>query len=362
MAPWKGWLEQKVSSLAGLRSQWQRRWVVICYRISSPFAPPERRRTHVSLLCYLDQERPFPACKTWLDGARAVEVNNPRALENSHGLTPAQAEVRLHPRHREPSGCYSTGGGSEGYILHFRPDEGSLAGCTNLVRFMETVNTRRPPTTALVLGPTAIPAGPLTPGGHAPPSPAQAQADPAYSPMGQAVVTGISVDADAELARRLQAEEDAALAHQMASSGNVNDDTRNNVVTCGRPSSNQTPLSISAAYPAIQLADEAGGTVVSGPVVRPPAGVITAPEPPISSAGTPPRPRPPPRTAAAPQEQADDGTCVICMDEAAIWVLVHGEISHKAMCNDCKVNWQQQLKRDWCPVCKQKIERFTRVA
>lgn len=71
-AHWSGWLSQKVPRLAGFGAEWQRRWVVVCHRIASPLAPPNRQVTHVVLLCYKTTSSCSPVCRVWLDGAQTV--------------------------------------------------------------------------------------------------------------------------------------------------------------------------------------------------------------------------------------------------------------------------------------------------
>ncbi|KAL4526039.1 hypothetical protein Ndes2437B_g07308 [Nannochloris sp. 'desiccata'] len=237
-APWKGWLELKVpvALTLGLSSEWKRRWVVICHRIPSPFAPPNRRRTHVSLLCYKSTNDTTPDCRVWLDGARAIEVNdNPRARQRTGGRSPSQMQLKLHRSHSAPSGCVASGNAREGYSLHFRPDEGSLRGCSELRQWGEIVNNRGmlpgggvpggqqvPPPQPAVASLTTSATTSAT-AAHAPallPSPPQASASgpqPEFSPLSQ----GSSRLSDAELARRLQSEEDERLARELSSSLNV---------------------------------------------------------------------------------------------------------------------------------------------
>ena len=207
-APWKGWLELKVPIAMGFATEWKRRWVVICHRLPSPFAPANRRRTHVSLLCYKTTNDTIPECRVWLDGARAVEVtDNPRANARTNGRTPAQMELKLHRSHSAPSGCTVTGSAQQGYSLHFRPDEGTFAGCSELRTWAEVVNNRgQTPSTTMAVAPSGqippIPTStsgggvvPLRPGHYpnpAPPQPLSPRpiANPQFSPLSQGVSGG----------------------------------------------------------------------------------------------------------------------------------------------------------------------------
>lgn len=219
-APWKGWLELKVPAVMGFSTEWKRRWVVICHRIPSPFAPANRRRTHVSLLCYKSTSETTPDCRVWLDGARAVEVmDNPRANARTNGRTPAQMELKLHRSHSAPSGCAPTGNAREGFSLHFRPDEGTFAGCNDLRAWAEIVNNRGTPVQGAAAPMAAAPSGPTPtptpvppmttatsggvvtpshPPGHYPvpgppqPLPSRPTVNPQYSPLSQGVSGGLS--------------------------------------------------------------------------------------------------------------------------------------------------------------------------
>lgn len=245
-AQWRGWLMQKVTRLGGLGTEWQRRWVVICHRLPSPFEPPARQVTHVVLLCYKNTTNTAPACRVWLDGAKTVEVQNQRALERTGGRTPAQLELHLHHRLRAPTGAYYTRGSRDRVVLHFRPDEGTQLECDALRAWGAVVNNPRaaagtgsggwtapppaplhhhlgstaanPPPQAAQPTPPPRPAAPTT-ASITPPAPLQAQgSDPRYSPLGQGASGIVDVAAlDAEFARRLQTEEDERMAQQMAS-------------------------------------------------------------------------------------------------------------------------------------------------
>jgi hypothetical protein len=108
-APFAGWLQVKVPQFGGLGSAWQRRWVVVSHRFPSPAAPPASQLTHCVFLAYKNLASTAPACRLWLDGARAREVFNPKAearLQRWTGGGPrcAQAGVTLHRKHEQPSG------------------------------------------------------------------------------------------------------------------------------------------------------------------------------------------------------------------------------------------------------------------
>lgn len=328
-APWKGWLEQKVSALAGFTSQWRRRWVVICFRMPSPFVPVDKRRTHLTLLCYVDQERPWPSCKAWLDGANAYENQKPSALERTRGRRPAQVEVKLHRRHREPSGCHATGGPMVGgYSIRFRPDEGTLQGCENLSRFMHTINYPRAPytqTTANIPSQPAAAVPPSTPTTVRPPL------------------------SDAELARRLQQEEEDALYAAQLAGGRVGGGVAGGV-GCANSTPSISPMPSAQSIPSAQSSSFTNQHHASTPT--------TTATPPQN--GAPATTTTPSSSVLGDQEGSLDHCCVICQDNEAVWVLVHGDISHRAFCQECKDMFQERGETR-CPRCRQPIEAYTKV-
>ena len=315
-APWKGWLEQKVSALAGFTSQWRRRWVVICFRMPSPFVPADKRRTHLTLLCYVDQERPWPSCKVWLDGSSAFENQKPSALERTRGRRPAQVEIKLHRRHREPSGCYATGGPMVGgYSIRFRPDEGTAQGCENLARFMHIINYPRVPYSS---SPFNLPSQPAVPTTNTQP------------PL-----------SDAELARRLQQEEEDALyAARLAGGG------------CAAAAAAAAPAAVSSPSPS-SISPMSSSVTNQHQASTPSTATIQQNNSQAINST-------PSSSVLGEQEGTLDHSCVICQDHEAVWVLVHGDISHRAFCQGCKQLWQGRGETR-CPVCRQPIEAYTRV-
>ena len=63
----------------------------------------------------------------------------------------------------------------------------------------------------------------------------------------------------------------------------------------------------------------------------------------------------PPATGTLPS--ADEGKCVICIDEPAQWAAV--PCGHKAMCAECGKKIMQTTKR--CPVCRQSIAQLIHI-
>jgi Ankyrin repeats (3 copies) len=402
-APWKGWLELKVpvALTLGLSSEWKRRWVVICHRIPSPFAPPNRRRTHVSLLCYKSTHDTTPDCRVWLDGARAIEVNdNPRARQRTGGRTPSQMELKLHRSHSAPSGCVATGNAREGFSLHFRPDEGTARGCSELRQWGEIVNNRgilpvgagpvaggaggQPPppqrpattTTAAAHAPVLLSSSPAGGGGSGP--------QPEFSPLSQ----GSSRLSDAELARRLQSEEDERLARELSSninlpmttgsSGNIANrpspsSAQNNSGEINRPISQPSQDVRVLFYPSINF--ESGATPPQSS--RPPRAAAAAAD--TSSQPPPPNPifsssyidstssqtlapsapvvsRPsssqPPASTTAAAAAADSGICCVCLDARATYGFIHSTGVCVDLCVDCATDYLRRGDRK-CPVCRQ---------
>jgi hypothetical protein len=142
-ALFSGWLWMKVPRMGGLGSEWSRRHVVICHRLPCPATQSGDRRTHLVLLAYKNTTSTSPACRAWMDGAKANEVRNDNARARVFGTGPAQLGVTLHPKHTAPSGAHCTGSNREGgFVLSFRPDEGSQAGVDQLKLFQEVINSR----------------------------------------------------------------------------------------------------------------------------------------------------------------------------------------------------------------------------
>lgn len=71
-APFSGWLVMKVPRLAGLGSEWARRYVVVVQRYPCPNARDPSPRVHTVLLCFKSTDTCTPCSRAWLDGARAV--------------------------------------------------------------------------------------------------------------------------------------------------------------------------------------------------------------------------------------------------------------------------------------------------
>jgi len=403
-APWKGWLELKVpvALTLGLSSEWKRRWVVICHRIPSPFAPPNRRRTHVSLLCYKSTYDTTPDCRVWLDGARAIVVNdNPRAKQRTGGRTPSRMELKLHRSHSAPSGCVASGNAREGYSLHFRPDEGTVRGCNELRQWGEIVNNRgilpeggvpggqpvQPPRPQVVTATTPTAAA------HAPvllPSPSQVPASgpiTQFSPLSQ----GSSRLSDADLARRLQSEEDERLARELSSSlnvpttaGNSNDGGANALhrpsPIVNRPISQPSQDVGVLFYPSINFDDASppGGAQTSpqlpadeGTQAPPPNPILSSssytttpnsiatPSAPAASrpSSQPPQAKPPPAAnttaaAAAFSSLGDRGICCVCLDARATYGFIHTEGVCVDLCADCAGDYVRRGEKK-CPMCRQ---------
>lgn len=96
VAPFAGWLLMKVPKFAGLGSTWERRWCVVCHRFPYPHAPPAQQLTHVVFLAYKSDTNTTPACRAWLDGAKAVSACGPCELGGipALGLLPSSAWQR----------------------------------------------------------------------------------------------------------------------------------------------------------------------------------------------------------------------------------------------------------------------------
>jgi hypothetical protein len=398
-APWKGWLELKVpvALTLGLSSEWKRRWVVICHRVPSPFAPPNRRRTHVSLLCYKSTNDTSPDCRVWLDGARAIEVNdNPRARQRTGGRAPSQMELKLHRSHAAPSGCVATGSSREGYSLHFRPDEGSIRGCSELRQWGEVVNNRgvipggvggrvgqpsQPPrpSPATASAPTTI-----TTAAHAPillPSPPTAASQTQFSPLSE----GSSRLSDAELARRLQSEEDENLARELSSSLNIpmTAGGSGNIPNRPSPSANTVanrPISQPSQdvgvlfYPSINYdvgsnAPPPPPPMFSSSLINstnpdlvpsaPDASRIGSQPPQVQLPAAPPPPQPalPANTTAAgaaagANSLGDSGICCVCLDARATYGFIHTAGVCVDLCVDCASDFTSRGDKK-CPVCRQ---------
>lgn len=359
---WCGWLVQKVPRLGGLGSEWQRRWVIVCYRRPSPFAPPNRRRTHVVLLCYKNLASTQPCCRAWLDGAHAVEVEHQHAAQRTGGRRPSQIKLKLHRKHPAPSGSYTTGNSREGFALHFRPDEGLERDCEALANFMAAVNR------CDVSGQTSAVAS----GGGT---------DSRYSPLGQNAETNAHVgstgavgrpegqeprrgplqrSADEELARRLQAEEDAELAMRLSRLG-----------TTAAPLS-QPSVSVDSFYPAINFTST---TSQEPPGSRPTmlqsegASATSFAAAAFQGYGSYSSSASRPASEVAGENAEASGSnappagerepCCICLDKPIEAGFVHGDEMHACVCRECAQSVKDSSQR--CPKCRQVIEKIVRV-
>lgn len=119
-APFKGWLYIKTATFAGLTREWKRRWCVVCHRYPYPRGPPQGRLIHVVLVAYRDTHSVSPTCRVWLDGATAVPMRSAGAEARLRGTGPAQAALRLHPRHEVPAGAYTTGYAGQQLTMYLR--------------------------------------------------------------------------------------------------------------------------------------------------------------------------------------------------------------------------------------------------
>lgn len=403
-APWKGWLELKVPAVMGLSTEWKRRWVVICHRIPSPFAPANRRRTHVSLLCYKSTTETTPDCRVWLDGARAIEVtDNPRANARTNGRTPAQMELKLHRSHSAPSGCSATGNAREGFSLHFRPDEGTFAGCNDLRTWAEIVNNRGTPVQGVaapmapapstgLIPPIATPTSggvvtPSHPPEHYPvpgppqPLPLRPVVNPQFSPLSLGVSGGLS-------------------GTIVAPPPNAGAPGGGSTQHAARPAASPpaTHADGNEQYPSIQFHNplqHAGGSA-SPPSTSHPPPSFYPPPPPLPSAGDatastmPSAPiasftpfgnlnaRPPaPAAAVVPAgaaagrvvgQDADDdditgsrvvNECCVCLSKNPTHGFVHGNTVHQNICGDCVPTFQ--ASDDKCPICRVKYQAIVRI-
>jgi hypothetical protein len=128
-APFAGWLQVKVPQFGGLGSAWQRRWVVVSHRFPSPAAPPASQLTHCVFLAYKNLASTAPACRLWLDGARAVSLLLPSGQPSAAAAiqhlacTAHLACASGHSRSR--MGCASSpvggGGGGKFPLQHPNP-------------------------------------------------------------------------------------------------------------------------------------------------------------------------------------------------------------------------------------------------
>jgi hypothetical protein len=384
-ALWRGWLLQKVPRLAGLGSEWERRWVVVCPRIPSPYAPPDRRATHIVLLCYKSTNATHPLCRAWLDGAKAEEAEHPRAAERTQGRRPAQTRIKLHRRHPAPSGAHVTGNNREGFGIHFRPDSGSQQDCAELAAFMNTVNRRavnQQTSSSHAVGATLSPSPPAAAAGtQASPSP--------YPSVASASATSASAaatpHADEALARRLQEEADAELAQRLARLGSG----RLSEVTPSAPPAsasmvssmpNRTPISqpsadVGAFFPSINFFEDAAAAAAAPPRPVSGAGAAANNGRPIfgipaaatgagtSGAAAPQREPSTMTTASSNASSEEENRCCICLDNKIDTGFQHKETTHVCVCYTCAMDIMRQAgpRPAACPKCRQPVERVTRV-
>jgi hypothetical protein len=290
------------------------------------------------LCCFKSTNAVAPACRAWLDGARAEDERSEHALQRTGGRHPAQVELKLHRKHAVPSGAHATGTPQTGYSLHFRPDALGPAGAEAFKTFMLTVNNKGYPPGGGAAG-AAGAAGGTSSSTHSQARPVHSAApaaapdlppNPNYSPLahGAGRVPLPVSPADAQLARRLQEEEDAAFARRLQ-----------NLPSIGRTGSGAAAAGAAAAAagarpPITQPSQDVG-------IIYPTIRFDTAPPTPSSSASQPAptnlaRPvfgtgAPAAAAAAAAAGSAssagvdaEDTACCVCLDAQIEVGFLHG--------------------------------------
>ena len=338
---WRGWLLQKVPRLGGLGTEWQRRWVVVCVRKSSPFTPPERYKIRVVLLCYKNLSSTIPCCRAWLDGSKSDEMYHPRASEQAGGCTPHQATVTLHRRYPPPSASFTTGNNRIGYSLYFRPDEASEAGCRILSGFMAVVNNNQQ-------------IGQQTqhqPGQGGPSSPSS-RASHGSNVANNQIAPSTHVALDEQIARTLQSQEDEVLAAHL-SAGNLDrasHGAQNNSASPRPPVMNAStpPASQPSAtdlFPQIYFASSIGNDQSQYGNVAAAASALAKQDSKVAGSSNE-------KVSKIAEEEGK--LCCICLEFPADTSFIHGNTGHLCACYNCA---QKHMELDdKCPQCRTKVD------
>jgi hypothetical protein len=340
-ALWRGWVLQKVPRLGGLSTEWQRRWAVVCHRLPRPGAPPERRLAHVVLLCYKGTDAFAPACRAWLDGARAAEAPAPR------GGRPRGA-VALHRKHAAPAGASAAGGPREGgFQLAFRPDDESPPGVAAFRAFLAAADsaTRAAAAGGGGGGAPARVAPPPSAGAARPPR----ASSPRFSPLGAGAAAATA--SDAALAARLQQEEDdALLAARLARRGDAGGGGAHLAPAPSGPPMSQPSSDVGAFYPTIRFADDRAAAAAAA-ASHSPLGAASS----LAASAWPSAPPAPGATPPPASTTEEDDLCVVCQDAPARVGLVHGSSAHKCCCRACAAELCGPRGSGKCPLCNQRI-------
>jgi hypothetical protein len=326
-ADFSGDLAMKVPRLLGLGADWRTRYVVVAPRFACPVSGASggggsaiHRRT---LFAFKGAAETVPACRLWLDGSAA------RAGHARPGRPPA-CELTLHPAHAVPAGAHTTTSGRRcGFTLHFRAVDESATAAADLARFVAAAN------------------------GH----------DTGPPVAGRAVAT----EADAALARRLQAEEVAAAAGAAERPWHP-------PAVAAFPSAPPLPAVPPSAPALPSPAWEGGQAGHSQSPVQAGRAASAAPGDgsswrPASRSPSPGAERgasealPPPRASRAVpvawEEDdgagADERACAICLSAPARVGFLHGETIHRCCCGECARAFQPGGP---CPLCRRPVEKI----
>lgn len=389
-AAFAGWLNQKVTKYMGLGSEWVQRWCVIMPRFPSVAAPAEQQMIRSLLVIYKGPEVTNPCCKVWLDGAKARPVDD-------RPDRPLGCTLALHRNHSPPSGCYITGDPSVGYAMHLRALDATANEVNKMRKFTDLCNAGA---SVIARGAASLTMlGQSTTGPQASPQPSPQRPQPSQQPrpsrVQQPPAAGIS--ADAEMARRLQAQYDREMAEQVV---NQPDEASMRRMAgqafnpTSRPSTSQPaaspqsgqgasdrPATGFVGYPNIgsesgnPFATESGHQAVSAPPLPSSwgSGQDASGPPPSASEGRQTSPnggfvQPQPFTTSAPARPGgnaggavpggaleDDGdSCVVCMAAPVQAGFLHGSSVHKCVCRDCAKDLWEGGHRT-CPVCRETI-------
>lgn len=312
----------KVPRLIG-GSAWTMRYFVVIRIYHHPSSQHFTARGRSVLLGYETETDIKPKISVWLTGARVTSTDSVKAWDRLLADAqdgPAELCIHLHPSVTEaPSGLSSmkttSRNGTERLAFLVRPVTGRADKVADLKKLMDFINGR-PGVSA---------------GNSEPPTPAQ-DAATRFFPL----QTGVQhLSTDEEIARRLQEEEDARMAHHYSQRPGSPEQVRIDNVA---PHSTDGGL-LPTAYPPVDFSSM----------------ISPSPNAPMEEEGLQLRRESEITLSTAMSEES---VCVYCHDAPRSYSAVHGDSAHYIACEDCKLHLRIGQP---CPMCREPIEGVVRI-